>query len=371
MKVIHVIDSGGLYGAEWMLINLCLAQIKLGICIEVLSLGLPNQEKKPLEDKLEELDIKFTPWRMKAIPDFFEGKKILDFCVREKFDIIHSHSYKTNVILGFFPKKIRTLPIVTTIHGYTKHPIVSKMTVNQFADRISHFFISSIVLVSNAMRDQIFSRLLDNKIEVIPNGIPEHLDPDKSGVPPIFKSNDFTICSLGRLSNEKNFQLIIRSMPSVLKKIPNAKLLIFGEGPERHNLENIISSLNLNDCVHLPGYTNQPDKIFKSCDLFINSSYTEGMPVSILEALREGCNIVASDIKPNREILAFAGLSDHLAKPNIEDFSKTIVRASENPTFLGRSRSVTLKNIFSENFTSEKCATRYIDLYYRTISNTN
>jgi glycosyltransferase involved in cell wall biosynthesis len=176
MKVVHLIDSGGFYGAEVMLLNLCAEQIKQGLDVEVISIGTPNQPEKPLETKLKQENINCIPWRMMALPDLRESFKILRYCRARNTSVIHSHGYKGNILLGMIPKFMRGIPVITTIHGYTKHKKVRKMTIYQWVDKLCLKKLDAVVLVSPSMDHQIPAHSLANRLRIIPNGIPEAVD---------------------------------------------------------------------------------------------------------------------------------------------------------------------------------------------------
>ena len=303
MNIAHLIDSGGMYGAEITLINLCLAQMDQGHSPTVISIATPDSPTKPLETKLAQLAIPYTRWEMKPLPDLREAKKIIFFCEKNSMDVIHSHGYKGNILLGLLPRKFRKTPIVTTMHGYTKHSLFSKMTVYQFLDRLCIKFLDAIVLVSESMKHQIHTKNISQKLFIVENGIPTQPSVSHKDYQSTFSIGDFKIGSLGRLSNEKNFGMLIEAFSILEKHIKNAKLVIYGEGPEREYLNRQIAKFNLEKKIQLPGFLSDTTNFLTDIDVFINCSTTEGMPISILEAMRAGCPIVATNIPANVALL--------------------------------------------------------------------
>ena len=75
----------------------------------------------------------------------------------------------------------------------------------------------------------------------------------------------------------------------------NIRLLILGDGPLRNYLNELIIELNLENCISLMGYVDNPLKYFKAADLFVLSSNVEGMPNVLVEALMCGCTVVSTD----------------------------------------------------------------------------
>lgn len=362
MRVVHIIDSGGYYGAEVMLVHLCQAQIDLGLDVEVISIGTLGDYEKPLEKKLRENAIPFRVWRMRALPDFRESLKIIKYCKETSTDIVHSHGYKGNILLGLLPRRWRQIPIASTLHGYTHPKRFSKMALNQWLDKFCLARLDAVILVSEGMRHQAPAYHAP-KPHIIANGIPEVVPSEATQTIKYFTKESFNIGAIGRLSYEKNFQLLIRSMPSILQVKPNTKLVIYGEGTERVKLETLIRQLSLEDVVFLPGYIEEPARLFQHADVFVNCSITEGMPITLLEALRAGCPIVASDITANRSLLSELNNGTRLVSFSEQEFAKAILSiATMSSEEQEASRNQAIHR-FKNNHTSAGMAKKYYSVY--------
>ena len=97
MKILHIIDSGGLYGAEMVLLNLVAEQIKLGLEPTIASIGEKGIVEKPLETEVIKRGFKLKKFRMQPGPDYMGASKILRFAKQEYFDLMHSHGYEGNI----------------------------------------------------------------------------------------------------------------------------------------------------------------------------------------------------------------------------------------------------------------------------------
>lgn len=362
MRVVHIIDSGGYYGAEVMLTHLCQAQQALGLDVEVISIGTPGNYEKPLEAKLRGNGIPCIKWRMMALPDMRESFKILRYCEASSTNVIHSHGYKGNILLGLLPKRCRKIPVVTTLHGYTRSAGFSKMMLNQWLDKLCLRRLDAAVLVSEGMRHQAPSNV-GAKLHVIANGIPDIVPSDAEQPIEYFENESFNIGAIGRLSHEKNFQLLIRAMPRILDSRPNTKLVIYGEGTERADLEALINQLSLTQTVFLPGYIEEPARLFRHADVFINCSITEGMPITLLEALRAGCPIVASDIAANKSLLTGINGATTLVSLSEEEFAHAILNmAALSPEEREVAKAEALQR-FEERHTAKEMAQKYWAVY--------
>jgi glycosyltransferase involved in cell wall biosynthesis len=127
-----------------------------------------------------------------------------------------------------------------------------------------------------------------NNLMVIPNAVP---------VPACTKDHHTIkhIISVGRLCPFKGFDTLIISFSRLLKTHPDLTLTIYGEGRERKNLETLITSLALQDKIHLPGTTDNIQEALLNADLFIFPSRYEGFPNALCEAMAVGLPVIASN----------------------------------------------------------------------------
>lgn len=102
------------------------------------------------------------------------------------------------------------------------------------------------------------------------------------------------LVAAGKLATWKGFADLIHAM-KVLTQTRRARLLILGDGPLRGELEALIVELGLQDVVSLTGYVENPLKFFAHADVFVLSSYVEGLPNVLVEAMMCGCTPVSTD----------------------------------------------------------------------------
>lgn len=197
------------------------------------------------------------------------------------------------------------LDVCITIHDN----FVNELTLNRtLKNKVINLFVKyayknadSLIAVSDGIKNNLISQyhisehkivriynpILDNF--KIPNTLPTHKW-IQSGV------NKYKIIiGVGSLRIQKNFKLLIDAFSIVIKKRPDARLIILGEGELRHELEYQISSLNLSAYVDLHGYTSNVYEFLKIADLFVSSSQSEALPTVLIEALAANLPIVATD----------------------------------------------------------------------------
>jgi len=121
---------------------------------------------------------------------------------------------------------------------------------------------------------------------------------------PWFEQGDPVFVAAGRLRPQKDFPMLIKAFSEVRSTRP-ARLLILGEGPDRDDLQALITKLGLNEDVELHRYTDNPYSYFGRATAFVLSSRWEGLPTVLIEALSCGAPVIATECPSGpREILA-------------------------------------------------------------------
>ncbi|AHI27766.1 glycoside hydrolase [Marinobacter similis] len=303
MKILHLIDSGGLYGAERMLLTLVGEQVARGLSPLILSVGESAADDKPLEVEARRLGLPVKAWRMAPGFNLRESWSIIRWARREQYQLMHSHGYKFNVLMGIWPEALRKIPLMTTLHGYVRASRFTKSWFYEALDRLVLGQMRQVVLVSEAIRFQIPGRIArSNRVSVVMNGLNtesvRHQATQSLGA----ELDDFlvnghpVILGVGRLSPEKGFDRLIGAFRILLSHYPEAQLVIVGEGKQRDALEQQVAESKLSDHVCFPGYIEQVAALMKRTSVLCIPSLTEGLPITLLEAMSLGVPVVASDV---------------------------------------------------------------------------
>jgi len=150
-----------------------------------------------------------------------------------------------------------------------------------------------------------------------------------------FDSSKVNLLAVGRLTHQKGFDNLIRSLNVIKIQIPNVHLTILGEGPDYEFLLNLVNSLELNSFVTFLGFQKNPFVFYKYCDIYVLSSRYEGFPNTLLEALACGCKVVSTDCKSGpKEILANGNYGTLVKVDDVESLADGIVK-----TYFGDNRS--------------------------------
>lgn len=303
MKVLHLIDSGGLYGAERMLLALVAEQIKQGLEPMILSAGEQGIYQKPLEIEAEKLGLPLVVWRMTPGLNYSETRKICVWAEHWGVDLVHSHGYKFNILMSLFGRFSRKVPVVSTLHGYVHAPRFSRMWVYELLDRLAISRLDGVIMVGAAMKKELSTGLIrPRRLTTIRNGLAvddtqrKASEPLPEALEDFFSTHEPVILGVGRLSKEKGFSHLVDSFREIKQSAPKAGLLIVGDGMLRKDLEDQVARLGLGSDVCLPGYCdNVPALMARSSALVISSS-TEGLPITLLEAMAVRLPVVSTDV---------------------------------------------------------------------------
>jgi glycosyltransferase involved in cell wall biosynthesis len=235
----------------------------------------------------------------RGVRDWRVLTRLLDLCRRERVRIWHGHDYKSNV-LGLLLRPFWPMRLVTTVHGWVKHtrrtPLYYRID-RLCLPRYERVICVSPDLVTASRRAGVAAR----RCVLIENGI----DTDeyrrrtgaaeakaRAGVP----AGRLVVGAVGRLSEEKGFDLLVRAADRLLREGLDLELWVVGTGDQRPALERLIAGLGRCDRVRLLGYRADTVDLYHAMDVFVLSSLREGLPNVLLEAMALEVPVLATRV---------------------------------------------------------------------------
>ncbi|MBI2413183.1 MAG: glycosyltransferase [Deltaproteobacteria bacterium] len=362
-KVLHVIDSAGLYGAEVMLLNLVGEQIKMGLSPAICSIGEKGCAEKALEAEAGRRGFRVKTFRMNPGFNLKGALDILGFARQEGFGILHSHGYKGNILFGFLPRRLRRIPVVATLHGWTSAGAISRMRVYEWLDARALRHIDAVVAVNARMLANPRLKRGGLNLHVVNNGMPpapsEVRELDKEIAD--FCKTGFIVGAIGRLTHEKGFKYLVEAFARVRERRKDAKLVIIGDGPEKDLLAGSAALLGLKDGLLMPGYRAGASRYLRLFDIFVLPSLTEGLPMVILEAMQNGVPIAATRVGGVPEVLE-EGAAGVLMEPASASAIVEAIFALGDGAY-ARSLAKRAKETVNARYSSEGMAKGYREIY--------
>ena len=218
--------------------------------------------------------------------------KLRQYIKKNKPDFIVSFLTNVNIaaIMAAIGTKIPVFVSERTYPPFNNWPILIFLL-----RRIFYPFASSVVMQTNDGIEWLNKSIKSSKGIVIENPVIHPLPiPEKRDK---FITNKKIILAVARLSNEKNFSLIIDSFNKLHKDNPEWDLVILGDGPEKNQILNKIDKLDLKERVHLMGRSPDPDFWYSKASIFVMYSKFEGFPNALVEAMAYGLPVISSNCK--------------------------------------------------------------------------
>jgi glycosyltransferase involved in cell wall biosynthesis len=141
------------------------------------------------------------------------------------------------------------------------------------------------------------------------------------------------LVAVGRLTAQKGFDLLLDAFSNIAAAVPAWQLVIWGEGPERRDLERQVERLCLADRVRLPGLSEAPGSWVSTGSCFVLPSRYEGFPNVLLEAMRAGMAVVAFDCEYGpSELIEHERNGLLVANGDVRGLGQTLLRVMTNPS---------------------------------------
>jgi glycosyltransferase involved in cell wall biosynthesis len=306
--VLHLRSSAGLYGAEFMLLGLCTEQARRG-ARPTLAAFAPVQQPPPMLIALarqRQLPALVVPCRGRVDLGCVRTlRRCLVAAQRQGTRVLHCHDYKS-VVYGALAGAGLPLGRVATVHGWI--PGESRLGWYQRLERsvLRHF--DQVCAVSPTLAAELEAAGVPSKrLRYIPNGVDVQRFQLGKAPPPepeLDDPDDVLIGTAARLSPEKNLGMLIEAVAEAITRGARLRLCVLGDGPERVRLERLAAPLLAQGRIDMPGAASALEHWYPRLDAFVLPSLSEGMPMTVLEALACGCPVLASNVGAVPDVLA-------------------------------------------------------------------
>lgn len=362
LRVAHIVHSLGPGGLERRLQRLVVALESKGVQIWIFVLR-PGVEKE-LEFSKSVCIEYFKPSKGLVWGNIWEIAKTLK---REKIHIVHTHNWVTQVE-GVLAGIISGTPV--RLHGEHDGLFFDPSEVKPLRAWVQKILLrctTKVISVNTSIASdaQKVWKCKEDKIAVIPNGVDlkrfnvVNWQGPENGLP-------WVLGSVGRLDPIKDFKTCIQALEFIPHK---SELCLVGDGPEREKLKyfarscsNKLNSQQNDSTVSFTGSTQHPEEWYMRFHLYINSSVSEGMSNTLLEAMACGLPIVCSRIAGNTEWLREKENALFFKPGNAQELASCCQYLIEHPA---EARAMGLRNRqkVEENYSNISFINRYTDLY--------
>ena len=311
---------------------------------------------------------------------FIRSNSLLKEIIKWRPDIIHSHTEGSTFRLAKKIAAVNNTPIVMTLHtdyetylfGRCKDMRLLKI-ISGIGGYILYRKADAVIVPSEKARNYNMMNLVRNKTVRIPNGIDLSVfrktlpaDERRKLMNKYRLTDGKVMVIVSRLSREKDILLLLKALPPVLKKDPDAKLLIVGDGPQKAELEEYCLKHRLSESVCFTGLVpnNEVYSYYALGDVFVSASTFENMPLTYLEAMACGLPLLCKKDLCLKGILKH-GFNGYVFK-NSREFADLAHKLLNNSELNAEMRKKSM--MLSQKFTVENNALRTVELYKKLIA---
>lgn len=307
MRILYVITLPDIGGAQTHLLEVSCAMQKSGHDVQIVAgkygwlteqLAIKGIEISVIDELVREISLK---------KDWATVYKIRNIIKKWRPDIVHCHSSKAGIV-GRIAAFMEGVPSVFTAHGWAFTEGVP------FFKRVLYSVIENIMLniTSKCFCVSEYDRCLakkwflrdSHKIITVHNGIGDDGLQRDAIVRMLDNGSILRLIMVGRFSKQKDHMLLIKSVYDINKKYPGqVHLSLVGDGDLFAAANQYVVANNLGDFIVLLGESTCVDSLLTQSDVFCLISNYEGLPISIIEAMRAGLPVIASDVGGNNELV--------------------------------------------------------------------
>ena len=305
MKILHLISSGGLYGAEAIILNLCeeldaggVHQAAIGVFAHP-DQPLPRLYEVARERGIEAHSISCRGPADRSVPAAFRA-----LAERTGADLIHTHGYKADIYAAVAWRG-RNATLVSTCHTWYDNDLA--LRIYGAVDRWVLRRFDGVVAVTEEVRGQLLAaRVPADRVRLIRNGVASRpfLASGRERQTRTRAGAGVCVGLVGRLAPEKGVDLFLQAAKIVIERAPGVSFVIAGEGPDRAALELQAKQLGLQHTVTFLGRQEDMSAFYASIDVLASSSRQEGLPVALLEGMASGLPLVATRVGAVPEVVA-------------------------------------------------------------------
>lgn len=295
----------------------------------------------------------------------------------DEFDLVHIHTPFVAHYAATRYARRRGIPCIATYHTFFEeylHHYVPALprrigrTLARAFTRSQCDDVRALVAPSEPLKQVLRDYGVATPVHVIPTGLPaDRFQPGDAqrfralaGLP----SERPLVTYVGRVAHEKNIDFLVRMFLRVRQSVPEAMLVIAGEGPAREGLRQKVAALGLTQDVHFAGYLDRDTALldcYAAATVFVFASRTETQGLVLLEAMAQGTPVVSTAELGTRSILAPA-CGALIAEEREEPFAASVVRVLADAE-LHRTLSEQGRT-YARGWSSAAMAGRLGELYY-------
>ena len=349
-RIVYLVQGLGTGGLERVVLHLAREMVRRGHEVTVCC----YDKRGNLADEAEQAGARVEVLLRKGGVDVAYAWRLARWLRRYRPDVLHMHN-ETALFYGTLAGRLARVPCLI----YTEHDgVFPRSLAARWANRTLVRWLTQAVAVSEAVRDLWCHHdgIDPALVQVIPNGVPDIREAADGQSPR--ENGRFRIGCVSRLSHEKGVDVLIEAFARVREHVPEAELVLVGDGAERQTLEKRATELGLADHIQFFGMRDDVAQLLTDLDLFVLPSRTEGLPLAVLEAMAASLPIVATAVGGVPQALRHGEAGVLVPPEEPEVLAQAIVRLAANGQHMAHLGSAARKE-----YEAHYAVSRMVDAY--------
>jgi glycosyltransferase involved in cell wall biosynthesis len=320
------------------------------------------QPGSPLHQKAKEAGLPVFPLKISSEADIVSILRLFLAMKRKKCRLVNYHDAHS-VAVGSVAASLAKVPL-RVISRRVDFPL----NKNILSRRKYTKNVDAIIAISEGVKNVLIEGGVDaRRIHVIPDGIDFAPFEDKTSRDYLrqelsFAADDFLVGIVAHLADHKGHKYLIQASKYLREQSPKIKIIIVGEGPLKMELSKQAKEIQVDDMVFFMGFREDVPQILNSLDMFVLSSYLEGMGSSLMDAMACRLPIVATRVGGIPEVVEHGKTGLLVSPRSPKSLAKAILKVYEDKELAHRLGQKGY-DVVHQKFSAESMASKAIDLY--------
>lgn len=365
MNILHMISGGDVGGAKTHVMNLLQTLMKANRVLLVCFM----EGEFAAEARQLGIDVQV----MEGGNLLGTARQLQKQITNEKFQVVHCHGSKANLIGALLRGKI-SAPVVTTVHSdpkidYLGRPLarLTYGTLNAWALHRLRYWIGAAgptcqMLISRGFPAQrVFE--MRNGVDFSSSGCRQSREDFLKSLGLTTEENTVVFGMAARMNPVKDMKTLVRGFSMAASQVPEIRLVIAGDGEEREELEALAESLGLKEKVFFAGWLRDMDSFYNAIDVNVLTSLSEGgFPYAITEGVRMGCAVISTNVGGVAQVLRQEENALLLEPGDVNTLAKHMVRLTRDGA-LRQKLADSLHDLMEREYSLEAMGSRQIEIY--------
>lgn len=367
LKVLQLISSGGVYGAENVVLQLSTALRRLNCDVVIGAFQNKHRPNTEIARVAKEYGLETDLFDCRGRLDLGTVRAIQESLRRKQIQILHAHGYKAD-FYGQLAVRGTSVKLVSTAHSWPGKSL--SLRLYALVDRILLRWADQVCVVSPNVFTQLRRYGIPaRKLSLIENGIDS--EQFANGTPRLRELPGFNdkiiVGFVGRLAPEKGLPNLIQAVGEILRTRSDLVLALVGEGPAKIKLQSLVSQLGLEKSVFFLGQRSDLANVYASFDLFVLPSLFEAMPMAVLEAMAAGKPVIASRIGGVPRMLSHQESGILVEPGDVRGLTDALAQLLQQPKLASQLGRRALDEVRSR-FSSDVMASGYLRVYQKALA---